>query len=198
MSYFSMHNHSEYSNITLIDSINKLDDLIETAADMGLSGLALTDHECLSGHIKALKKYEKIKILNPDFKLALGNEIYITKENLTAETHEKGEKFFHCILIAKDKIGHEQLRELSNRAWDRSYMRSVMRRPTYMSDILDVVGDEPGHLIATTACLGGMTGREFLDYNSIQLALFIYILIDYLGSQINNTTSITTNNITKL
>jgi len=168
MSYFSMHNHSEYSNITLIDSINKLDDLIQYSAEIGLKGMALTDHEAISGHIKALAKYEEIKKDFPDFKLALGNEIYITKENLTAATHEKGERFFHCILIAKDEIGHKQLRELSNRAWSRAYMRAVMRRPTYMSDILEIIGDDPGHMIATTACLGGMTGREYLDFDGIQ------------------------------
>lgn len=168
MSYFSIHNHSEYSNGALSDSTNQLKDLLRTAAELGLSGIALTDHECLSGHMKALSIEKKLKEEFPDFKVGLGNEIYITRENLTAENHEKGEKFFHCILLAKDDIGHKQIRTLSDRANRRAYVRNILRRPTYLSDILDVIGEDPDHIIMTTACLGGITGREFSDFQSIR------------------------------
>jgi DNA polymerase-3 subunit alpha len=107
-----------------------------------------------------LNYYNK-KYKDKDFKLILGNEIYITREGLTAETHEAGEKFYHCILLAKDEIGHRQLRELSSRAWTRGYVKFIMRTPTYLSDIDEIVSADPGHLVCTTACLGGMTGTFF-------------------------------------
>ena len=47
---FEVHSHSEYSNIRLLDCINKVTDLIDRAVEIGLSGIAFTDHECLSGH----------------------------------------------------------------------------------------------------------------------------------------------------
>ena len=94
MSYFSIHNHTEYSNLRLLDCINKVEDLIQYAFDLGLSGLCITDHEALSAHIKALKFYkQKCKEDErwKDFKLGLGNEIYLCRDDLSLETYEKGE-----------------------------------------------------------------------------------------------------------
>lgn len=158
--YASLHNHTDYSNLKLIDSINKVEDLIDYAYELGLKAVAITDHDCLTSHVRALNYYNK-KYKDKDFKLILGNEIYVTREGLTAETHEAGEKFYHCILLALDEVGHRQLRELSSRAWTRGYVKFIMRTPTYLSDIEEIVGANPGHLVCTTACLGGMTGTFF-------------------------------------
>ena len=158
--YASLHNHTDYSNLKLIDSINKVEDLIDYAYELGLKAVAITDHDCLTSHVRALNYYNK-KYKDKDFKLILGNEIYITREGLTAETHEAGEKFYHCILLALDEIGHRQIRELSSRAWTRGYVKFIMRTPTYLSDIDEIVGANPGHLVCTTACLGGMPGTFF-------------------------------------
>lgn len=160
--YASLHNHTDYSNLKLIDSINKVEDLIDYAYELGLKAVAITDHECLTAHVRALNYYNsKYADKKDEFKLILGNEIYVTKEGLCAETHETGEKFYHMILLAKDEIGHRQLRELSSRAWKRGYVKFIMRTPTYLSDLDEIVGANPGHLICTTACLGGMTGTFF-------------------------------------
>lgn len=161
MSYFSIHNHTEYSNLRLLDCINKVEDLIQYAFDLGLSGLCITDHEALSAHIKALKFYkQKCKEDErwKDFKLGLGNEIYLCRDNLSLETYEKGEKFPHFILVAKDAEGHRQLRELSSRAWSHSFTMFLTRVPTYYKDIEEIVKKNPGHLIASSACIGGWLG----------------------------------------
>lgn len=127
-----------------------------------MKAVAITDHECLTAHVRALNYYNsKYGDKKDEFKLILGNEIYLTREGLSAETHETGEKFYHMILLAKDEIGHRQLRELSSRAWKRGYVKFIMRTPTYLSDLDEIVGANPGHLICTTACLGGMTGTFF-------------------------------------
>lgn len=161
MSYFSIHNHTEYSNLRLLDCINKVEDLIQYAFDLGLSGVCITDHEALSAHIKALKYY-KSKCKEDErwktFKLGLGNEIYLCRNGLSPETYEKGEKFPHFILVAKDAEGHAQLRELSSRAWNHSFTMFLTRVPTYYSDIEEVVKRNPGHLIASSACIGGWLG----------------------------------------
>ena len=45
----------------------------------------------------------------------------------------------------------------------RSYMSRRMRRvPTYYQDLFDIVGANPGHLIASTACLGGTLPTQIL------------------------------------
>ena len=77
---FDPHCHSHYSNIRLVDSINRPKDLLLTAAKLGLAGLALTDHEALCGHVEWLELEEKLKKedkIPQDFKCALGNEIYL-------------------------------------------------------------------------------------------------------------------------
>ena len=67
-----------------------------------------------------------------------------------------GQKYYHFILIAKNKEGHRALRELSSRAWMNSYWdRGLERVPTLKSDIEEILKKYPNSLIGTTACLGG-------------------------------------------
>ena len=143
---FSPHNHTEMSNFRLLDCINKLPDLVKRGKEIGLAGLAVTDHETIAQSIRICKLQKE----NPDFKIAIGNEIYLT------DTRDKGIKYYHFILIAKDAIGHKQLRQLSSIAWMNSYWdRGMERVPTLKSELAAVVKKNPGHLIATSACLGG-------------------------------------------
>ena len=59
--------------------------------------------------------------------------------------------------------GHRQIREISTRAWMRSYTARRMRRvPTYYQDLIDIIGKNPGHVIGSTACLGGCLPTQLL------------------------------------
>ena len=148
---FDPHCHTEYSNLRLLDSINKPKRLIDRAIELGLSGIAITDHEALCGHVVANKYAQEIQKEYPHFKVALGNEIYLI------EKRETKQKYYHFILIAKDSIGYKMLRILSSLAWMQSYSdRGMERVPSLKSElknIIDLYGR--GHLIATSACLGG-------------------------------------------
>lgn len=165
--YYSLHNHTASSNARLIDSINKVEDLIQYAYDLGLKGIAITDHETVNAHIKAIKYVEKMRAKDENwknFKLILGNEIYLCRNGLNSENYEsKKDKFYHFILLAIDEIGHQQIRELSTRAYEHSFMKNRMRRvPTYYSDVEEIIGSNPGHIIASSACLGGFLGTKLL------------------------------------
>ena len=165
MERFEVHVHSEYSNIRLLDSINKIKNILKRAGELGLAGIALTDHECLSGHIKMNKLAKEIQKEYPNFKVALGNEIYLV------DTRENGIKYYHFILIAKDKEGHKQLRQLSSLAWLNSYYdRGMERVPTLKADLRQIIKENPGHIIATTACMGGELSTLALQlYNARQI-----------------------------
>ena len=143
--YFNCHNHTMYSNIRLLDSINRPKDLVKKAIELGLSGIAITDHECLSSHVEI----NKIAKEYPDFKIALGNEIYLT------DTRDKGQKYYHFILIAKDKEGYKAIKELSSTAWFNSYQDRGERVPTLKSELKEIISKYKGHVIATSACIGG-------------------------------------------
>ena len=40
----------------------------------------------------------------------------------------------------------------------------MMRVPTYYQDLFDVIGSNPGHVIGSTACLGGALGTQLLKF----------------------------------
>ncbi len=134
----------------MIDSTNKPKDLVKYAMEIGLQGIAITDHECLSGHIELNMFQQEIKEKNPDFKIMLGNEIYLVG------AREKKQKYYHFILIAKNQDGYRALKELSSNSWLNSYWDGPLERvPTLYSEIEDIMKKYPNSLVATTACLGG-------------------------------------------
>ena len=164
--YFSLHNHSDLSNIRLKDSIIKVEDAINRALKLGLKGIAFTEHECLSSHI-AVENYTKKLVENgempTDFKVVLGNEIY-----LTPNLDSKGE-YYHFILLAKDEKGHEMIRQLSSKAWENSYnYKNMDRVPTQMDSFFEFIAKNKGHIISTTACLGSYLGKKILKWKEIQ------------------------------
>lgn len=150
MSRFECHSHTEFSNLRLLDCINKPKNLINRAIELGLKGIAITDHECLSAAPQINFYQEEIEEEHPDFKIAIGNEIYLTG------TRDNNQRYYHFILIAKNKNGYQALKELSSFAWMNSYWdRGLERVPTLYSELENITKKYPDSLIATTACLGG-------------------------------------------
>ena len=121
MKYCSLHNHTRFSNLHVIDSINKPEQMLDYAYDvLHLSGLAFTDHDTISGAVKFLKAYQaklqkewskaypdtpfpgddyEAAAKKLDFKVILGNEIYLS-ENDTCRENAKDRHFYHYILLA--------------------------------------------------------------------------------------------------
>ena len=158
MSYFGIHNHTaQDSNLRLRDSINKKEDMIDYAHELGHKGIVFTGHESITSHLDALKYYNSKKDLEDwnGFKVALGNEIYLCTESVTAENIGNN-RYPHFILVALDELGHKAIRELSSKAWtENAFMHVMYRVPTYYSDLEEVLQTYKGHLIGSTACLGG-------------------------------------------
>lgn len=199
--FINLHTHTSVSNIRLLDSTNLVDRLLETAVELNYRGIAVTDHEVLSAHVDAIQYTRKLKEqgkMPKDFKLILGNEIYLVDSlEEVRDNYEPGvTKFPHFILLAKSKIGHEQLRVLSSRAWSRSYRTGLMERtPTLKSDIEEIVKPNQGHIIAGSACLGSEVNIRLLaikeanennetekaNYHRRKLNEFILWCIDVFG-----------------
>ena len=163
--YFDCHAHTEYSNIRLLDSINHPKQLIDRAIELGLSGCSITDHEALCSHMIVNKYAKEIKEKYPDFTIALGNEIYLT------DTRESGQKYYHFILLAKDELGYKALKELSSTAWYNVYTdRRMERVPTLKQELSHVMLKYKGHVIATTACMGGELSTNLYGMALAQIA----------------------------
>ena len=179
MSYCSLHNHTYTSNVRMLDSINRPEDMVKRAIELGISGMAFTDHECLSAAVSILKLRDKTKEEYPDFKFIFGNEIYLIDEKDVGTTT----KFYHFILLALDEIGWDQLRELSSRAWKRAYsFKGLTRVPTTYKDIEEIIGEDRGHIFASSACLGGEIPTKILEHDVHRTNQFIRWCIDTFGS----------------
>ena len=164
MARFECHSHTHFSNIRLLDSINFPEKLIDRAIALNLAGIAITDHESLGGHVVIDKYRQQIAEEHPDFKVALGNEIYLVDDR------ETGQKYYHFILIAKNATGHKMLRELSSIAWMNSYYdRGMERVPTLKSELAGIVRKYgKGNLIASSACLGSELDHCILEMHTAE------------------------------
>lgn len=186
MSYFNNHNHTDFSNALLgfPDVVCKVPQLIQRAYDIGLSGITITEHEGISSHMQALKYYNKMEKDRP-FTLALGNEIYLMTDSEDEENRNNDGKnpYYHFILTALDTEGHKQIRELSTRAWQRGYKKNIWRRPTYYSDLEDIIMPNQGHVIASTACLGGRIDSLLLEQKNQEVKNEIQRLINIFGKE---------------
>ena len=161
--YFNCHSHTMYSNLRILDCINRPEDLIHKAIELGLSGIAVTDHECVCSFAILDKLMKEVSKTNPDFKIAMGNEIYLTDDR------NMGQNYYHFILIAKDAIGNRALRELSSIAWVNSYVdRGLERVPTLKTELKEVMSRYKGHVIATSACIGGELSKNALLMSECQ------------------------------
>lgn len=173
MSYFSTHNHSSYSNLRGLDAILRLDEMIQYANDIGLAGICLSEHEFIGSHLKFLSEYKRLKKagkIRDDFRVAVGNEIYLVREDSLEELKENSAsrqpmtKFYHFLLLAVNADGHKQIRELSSLAWESSFNQyGVERVPTFKSNLKRII--KKGDVIATTACAGSYVGQNIIRFN---------------------------------
>ena len=162
---FSLHCHTDYSNASrgFADSSIKLENLITSSMKYGLNGCCITDHEICGSYIKA-KKLEK----QYDYPVLLGNEIYLISANQATQLKENYDSatmyYPHFLLIGLDLIGNEQIRQLSTLAWEGAYtQRGLVRTPTLMSDVENIIGSNQGHVIGSTACLGSSLDKWIAD-----------------------------------
>ncbi len=147
-----------YSNLRILDALPSPASIVDKAIELGINMIGISEHESLSSHIILNKYAQEIKEQCPDFKIALGNEIYLT------ETRDKNQKYYHSLLCAKDAIGHQTLRELSSIAWINSYYdRGLQRVPLLYEELEKTINKYgKGHLIMSSACIGSIIGQQLL------------------------------------
>lgn len=126
------------------------------------------DDQAIKSNKDIQKNLHYLEVMADDFKLGLGNEIYLIDDlSDVKDNYESGvTKFWHFILIAKNAKGYEQLKRISSEsAWKNWYRQGKMERvPTVKHELEEIIGDEKGNLIATTACLGGELPNYVLSF----------------------------------
>lgn len=181
-----LHCHTHGSNLRMLDCIVKTKDLIDYAVELGMKAVAITDHASISEHINAIQYSKELKEKGVDIKVLLGDEIYLVDDVIDVKENyvPRQTQFYHFILIAKDKIGYDQLREINATGWQSSFFTGKMRRvPNDKHQIEKIIGNNKGHLLASTACIGGELAKSFFNKNKQQLASFVNWCVSTFGEE---------------
>lgn len=158
MSYITYHNHDTKS---LLDSCLKTKDLVKWAKANKMDSVGVCNHGEMSSHIELYKECVKSEI-----KPLLGIEFYVTENNIDNEGKRIRDNW-HLIAIAKNKVGWHNMIKLHNLSF---------RDERYYYDpritLEDLIKYKEG-LIITSACIGGVLGRPWLENDqekSIEIA----------------------------
>lgn len=181
-----LHCHTHGSNLRMLDCIVKTKDLIDYAVELGMKAVAITDHASISEHINAIRYSKELKERNIDIKVLLGDEIYLVDDVIDVKENyvPRQTQFYHFILIAKDRIGYDQLRKINAVGWQSSFFTGKMRRvPNDKHQIEKIIGNNKGHLLASTACIGGELAKSFFNQNEYQLTSFVNWCISTFGKE---------------
>ena len=135
-----LHVHTEYS---LLDGACRIDDLVARAAQMGLSGLAITDHGALYGAIPFYKACQKRGV-----KPIIGCEVYVAPRSRHDREGKADSDLRHLVLLAENLTGYQNLMALVT----DSHIEGFYYKPRVDRELLARYADG---LIATSACLSG-------------------------------------------
>lgn len=181
-----LHCHTHGSNLRMLDCIVKTKDLIDYAVELNMKAVAITDHASISEHINAIQYSKKLKGKGIDIKVLLGDEIYLVNDVIDVKENyvPRQTQFYHFILIAKDRIGYDQLREINAVGWQSSFFTGKMRRvPNDKHQIEKIIGNNKGHLLASTACIGGELAKSFFNKDKQQLVSFVNWCMSTFGKE---------------
>lgn len=172
------------------DSTNTVESLIDKAIELGHTGVAITDHESVSGHVRAIKYIKKLKekgVIDDSFAGCWGNEIYLVDSREDVRDNYQGggvTKFPHFLILAKNRQGHEAMRRMSSHSWENSFVTGGMRRvPTTKAELQEIVRLYPDSLIFSSACLGSETSIHILNDDYDKAEEFIEWCIDVIGKE---------------
>jgi DNA polymerase-3 subunit alpha len=140
MRFIHLHVHSHYS---LLDGLAKIDELLNRAKELGMNTIALTDHGNLYGAIEFYKKAKKLGI-----KPIIGVEAYLAPNGRLNKRPKIDEKRFHLTLLAKNKIGWQNLIQLVT----KSHLEGFYYKPRIDKELLEQYHEG---LICLSGCFSG-------------------------------------------
>lgn len=143
----SLHTHSYFS---VLDGYSSPEENLKRASELGLKGLAITEH----GEVTSWLYYAKAAEKYPDIKILYGVELY---ECANREIQDKNNKYWHLIAIAKNDKGRIAL----NKIVSLGQLHGFYYKPRVtIYDVAPYADD----LIILSACLASKLSRTE-DYN---------------------------------
>ena len=148
--FVHLHVHSDYS---LLDGCCRIDRLMDRAAELGMSAMALTDHGNLYGAIEFYNQ-AKAKGIKP----LIGCELYlveISRLEKHGRSDDDGKSIFHLGLLAKNLTGYQNLLKLVSDA----HLKGFYYKPR--TD-LETLAKFANGLIGFTGCLASLVPQHLL------------------------------------
>jgi len=142
VSFVHLHTHSEYS---LLDGANRIPELLDRIQALGMDSLAITDHGNLHG---AWSFYEEAKARK--IRAILGFEAYVAfgSRHAREKVADAPAAYSHLVLLAKNKVGYQNLIKLSS----IGFLEGYYRRPRIDKEVL---AQHHEGLVGLAACLSG-------------------------------------------
>src|SRR6266702_328032 len=142
VSFVHLHTHSEYS---LLDGANRIPELLDRIQALGMDSLAITDHGNLHG---AWSFYEEAKARK--IRPILGFEAYLAfgSRHAREKVADAPAAYSHLVLLAKNKVGYQNLIKLSS----IGFLEGYYRRPRIGKEVL---AQHREGLVGLAACLSG-------------------------------------------
>lgn len=106
--FVHLHNHTHYS---LLDGLTKIPELVEFVKDLGMEGVAVTDHGTMSGLVELYKTCNDAGI-----KPVLGLEAYVAARKMEDHDPAHDKLRFHITLLAMNNQGFENLCHMMSEA----------------------------------------------------------------------------------
>ena len=150
MGFVHLHVHSHFS---LLDGLLNIPKACAKVKELGMPALAITDHGNMFGAVHFFNAAKKAGI-----KPILGLEAYIAPESMglrsvvSETTGAPIPRYYHILLLVKNKIGYQNLIHLSSQA----YLNGLYYKPRIDKDLLFQHSEG---LICCSACLGGEIPR---------------------------------------
>ncbi len=142
MSFVHLHTHSEYS---LLDGANKLDALVDRAAELKMPALALTDH----GNLHGAWRFHEIARAR-GVKPIIGCEAYVAFGDRRSKEKPANApaEYSHLVLLARDLEGYRNLVKLVS----IGHVEGFYRRPRIDRAALE---EYARGLVCLSACMSG-------------------------------------------
>jgi DNA polymerase-3 subunit alpha len=152
--FVHLHCHSEFS---LLDGLDRIPELVDTAVAQGFDSIALTDHGALYGAV-AFHQAATAKGIRP----IIGVETYVARRTMRDKEGKADSQPFHLVLLARDWTGYQNLcRVITDAHVDGYYYKPRLDR--------ELLARHSQGLIGMSACLNGEVARA-LEVDDWELA----------------------------
>ena len=167
-----------HTNMSAMDGINPVKDLINRACLWGHKAIAITDHGVVQSFPDAMNEVSKIRKSGKDIKVIYGVESYFINDDLcrNLDAEYKNLKSYHQIILVKNKTGLKNLYRLIS----ESHLNYFYKKPRIPKSLLSKYREG---LILGTACEAGELYKAIANGQSEEEILNIAKFYDYLEIQ---------------